>query len=125
VRTTVTASPLERDAVFALLSNRVRRAVVDACRTLDAPVPLPQVADAVAASLFEQSETTTAETAMLTSRLELQLHHRHLPKLDAAGVLTYRADDTVLAELDGDALSQLATASDALSGSRGDTLAAE
>jgi hypothetical protein len=121
----VTASPLERDTVFALLGNRVRRAVVDACRTLDAPVPLPQAADAVAASLFEQSETTTAETALLTSRLELQLHHRHLPKLDAAGALTYRTDDNVVAELDGDALSQLATASETLSGSRGDTLAVE
>ncbi|MUV56871.1 hypothetical protein [Halogeometricum sp. CBA1124] len=98
---------------------------MDAGRTLDAPVPLPRVADAVAASLFAQSETTTAETAMVTSRLELQLHHRHLPKLDAAGVLTYRTDDNVLAELDDDALSQLATASDALTGSRGDTLLAE
>lgn len=111
--------------MYALLGHRIRRAVVAASETLDAPVTLTRATDTVATALFEQSGSSTAETALLTDRLELHLHHTHLPKLAASDVLDYRPAEHTLAAFDGDACAQLQSASESLSDSDADPLAVE
>jgi len=73
----------ESDAVFECLAERRRRAIVAALRHRGA------------ASLRELADSITGPNGG-TERVELELHHRHLPKLADAGLVEYDPDDRTI-----------------------------
>ncbi|WP_121821506.1 DUF7344 domain-containing protein [Halostella salina] len=88
----VPPEPLSPDTVFELLASRRRRFVLYALADTDGEVPF----DALVAQVVEW------ETAGLTpprgheDRVATALHHVHLPRLAAEGVVSYdESDDTV------------------------------
>ncbi|SFR47099.1 hypothetical protein SAMN04488124_1689 [Halogeometricum limi] len=121
----MTSPSLQRDAVYGLLGHRIRRAIVVTARAQDVPTPLSEMTSAVANAIAEQTQTATPDGPMRLSRLEVQLHHTHLPKLEMAGVLTYDADAQLVTEFDADELELLSQASDTLEAEFGGATAAE
>lgn len=66
---------LDADTAFELLSDPVRREVLWACQERDC-VDVDELADSVAGEIDSDPEYVSAD-----------LHHSHIPKLSAAGVL--------------------------------------
>jgi|GEM_PF-539049 len=69
------------DAALDALADRRRRSVVERVARVDEPIELDDLADRVADSDDDRDDVA------------IDLHHRHLPKLDDAGFLTYDAED--------------------------------
>jgi len=84
----------ESDVVFECLADRRRRAIVAALR------------DRGAASLRELADSITDPNDR-TKQVELELHHRHLPKLADAGLAEYDPDDRRIEPTDGAAAADV------------------
>lgn len=72
-----------RDDLFALLTHRRRRRVLAVLRDAEEPSTLEEVA----AELARRSRGDPGREHL--ERVRLSLHHWHLPKLAAAGVVDY------------------------------------
>lgn len=82
--------------IFAdVLSHPRRRLVFELLRGNDKPLALADVASEVAA--HERALPGTEPTSESVRRLKLTLHHLHLPKLAAHGVVTYDSEQRVVA----------------------------
>jgi hypothetical protein len=68
------------ETVFEVLADETRRGI---CRFLVAEAPSVVTVDEIAASLTDDDAARR--------RLALNCHHRHLPKLDEAGLIEYDA----------------------------------
>lgn len=66
------------ETVFEILADRDRRAI---CRYL--------VSEASGVATVEEIADALTETEASSQRLALNCHHRHLPKLDDAGLIEY------------------------------------
>ncbi|MDS0298201.1 hypothetical protein NDI76_05560 [Halogeometricum sp. S1BR25-6] len=115
---------MERDVMYGLLGHPFRRALV-ADDALRAPMSLSRTADAVTDVLTSTPEPATPDAPRATSNLELHLHHTHLPKLDAAGVIAYDAAERTVVDVDEAAVARLSGVSETLTAECADALASE
>jgi hypothetical protein len=113
---------MERDVMYGLLGHPFRRAVVAAGDALRAPMSLSGTADAVTDALASAPEPATPDAPRATSNLELHLHHTHLPKLDAAGVLAYDATERTVVDVNEAAVARLSGMSETLAAECADAL---
>lgn len=74
---------LDFDRVFDGLAHQDRRIVLARLVTTDETVPLDELAEHVA------TNKSLAETDDVTQAVAIRLHHTHLPKLDAMGLVDY------------------------------------
>ncbi|NHN47274.1 helix-turn-helix transcriptional regulator [Halostella sp. JP-L12] len=79
------------DDVFSVLADRRRRQILRYLHEADPPEGLESIADAV------------GDRAGAPPRRELRiaLHHKHLPKLDATGLIEYDAGDNRVVDAEG------------------------
>ena len=77
-------NPSQRETVFDLLSNALRRDVLAVVCGRDSPADLDEIAETVASD----TESTESRGSALDS-VRVALHHVHLPKLDEVGVVSY------------------------------------
>lgn len=75
------------DGALAALSNPARRHALSAIADREGLVPLLELAWAVASRLHDVDRAGVSRDTL--ERIRLRLHHVHLPKLDAAGLVTY------------------------------------
>lgn len=68
--------------IFSVLAHEYRRSAVSYLARRDATVSVGELVDAVADELDARGGDDRA-------RLAIALHHVHLPKMDAAGVVSY------------------------------------
>lgn len=73
---------------YSLLSSERRRTVLDVLEEQTADIQLTELAFEVA----NQEAGLDAEDSETVMRIKTTLHHNHLPKMDALGVLTYDPD---------------------------------
>lgn len=71
-----------------LLSAAHRRATLDVISSADAPIELEELTEMIVA---REGEGEPVDPATI-DRVACCLHHQHLPKLDAFGVLRYDAE---------------------------------
>jgi|AntRauMinimDraft_4_1070384.scaffolds.fasta_scaffold00048_22 DNA-binding transcriptional ArsR family regulator len=82
--------PLDLDAVFAALGHPRRRHLLSALADRDGEQSLTRLAtDVVARESDQPRESVSTEACQ---RCRIALHHAHLPKLDALGVVDYDPD---------------------------------
>jgi hypothetical protein len=79
---------LEPTTWFEVLADDHRRTALAVLGERDGPVGLDALARAVAARVATES---TDERPTATRRIAITLHHHHLPKLAAAGLVEYDA----------------------------------
>ena len=91
------ADALDRSTVHDLLSSERRRHVLD-CLDDHGSLTLPDLADEVAAREHDEPFQYVPEDAVLT--IYLSLYHTHVPKLEAAAVVSYDQDSDVIALAD-------------------------
>lgn len=111
--------------MYGLLQHPFRRAVVAAGDVLRAPISLSGTADAVMDVLASDPGLAAPNAPRAVPNLELQLHHTHLPKLDAAGVLAYDAAEQTVVDVDEAAVARLSGVSQTLVVECADALATE
>ncbi|MFC6827119.1 DUF7344 domain-containing protein [Halopelagius fulvigenes] len=80
-----TPSGYSSDDYFAVLSEKYQQTVVSILVGKDRSVNLSPLAEEVA-TVLEGDERDVKQ-------VKTRLHHHHLPKLDAAGLLEYRSED--------------------------------
>jgi hypothetical protein len=86
------------DELLRLVSDRRRRAVLNHLRENgDGAVTVDELVDGIPADGFGSADERTAR-----ARVELQLRHVHLPKLDAAGIVEYDAGSATVRYRPGD-----------------------
>lgn len=86
-----TGEQLPLDALAALLGNARRRFVLRYLQLRDAPVPIEELAEAVARWECDDLDEVTPHRK---DCIRASLHHVHLPKLADAGLVRYdRAGD--------------------------------
>ncbi len=87
---------VSRDELFQLLSNRRRRFALHACRTVETPISLSDLAEQVAAWEYEKdiADVTPEERR----RVYTSLQQTHLPSLVEAGVLDVEDKQVSLSE---------------------------
>ena len=78
------------DEVFAVLADRRRRQILRYLHESDPPEGLESIADAI----------ENRHGAPPRRELRISLHHKHLPKLDAAGLIEYAAGDNRVVDAD-------------------------
>lgn len=86
-------SPGERErknTLFSVLSSHRRRYVLYACNQVDGETTLSDVAEQVAA--WEYDKTAAEVTSTERKRVYTSIQQHHLPKLEAAGLLTIDGD---------------------------------
>ncbi|SFG99094.1 hypothetical protein SAMN04488063_3497 [Halopelagius inordinatus] len=86
------------DEHLAALGDEHRRAVVEVLAAEDRPVRLSRLAESVVAEMRDDSFGTPSHDDIDCAKLEL--HHHHLPKLDAAGVLDYDYEESRIVPTD-------------------------
>lgn len=79
------------NTVLSAVANEHRRAILDALdnaseKTLEYDVLVDRVADRV------RDEDAKRESAEHRQRVRIELHHTHLPKLDEARIIDYKAE---------------------------------
>lgn len=87
-RTVRRTTHLSEDERNRLLASERRRVTLDVLADRTAPVSLRDLAAAVAA---HEADVRTDDEAV--ERVAITLHHVHLPKLAALGVVDYDADE--------------------------------
>ncbi|WP_135820038.1 DUF7344 domain-containing protein [Halostella litorea] len=85
-------SPDRWDGLLRALSHRDRRRALRELRERGRPLALGELAAAVAA----HEAGTSAPSTDRVRRVEIALHHVHVPKLRAVGLVTYDADRNVV-----------------------------
>ncbi|ELZ27344.1 hypothetical protein C474_18399 [Halogeometricum pallidum JCM 14848] len=108
--------------MYGILRHPFRRAVVAAGDALRAPMSLSGTADAVMDALASAPGPGAPGAPRAVPNLELQLHHTHLPKLDAAGVIAYDADEQTVVDVDEAAVVRLSGVSETLAAECADAL---
>jgi hypothetical protein len=83
------------DATLALLNDH-RRHVVDCLAERECPVPLESLAEAVAT---READADAGDARLDGDEIASPLHHTHLPKLAAAGVVEYDAEERTVLEV--------------------------
>ncbi|MCU4801640.1 hypothetical protein OB920_14775 [Halobacteria archaeon HArc-gm2] len=83
------------DELFDVLTTERRRRVLSIMGGYDSPVPVERLAQDVAAQEADVAAMTVPESTVRD--VHVSLHHRHLPKLDDAGLLDYDHDDRTVA----------------------------
>lgn len=91
ITTSPTDTNLSLDAIHGLLSTRRRRYTLYYLYLNENPVAVTDLADQVAE--WEHDETPLPENCQ---RTYTTLYHAHIPKLEAAGAVTYHQDDDTL-----------------------------
>lgn len=94
---TMTTSDTDRlDEIFSVLSDSRRRYALYFLRSQSGPVDCRYLANEIAR--LEAAGDRDAATDETVERIELQLHHKHVPKLEAAGLLAVssRGDSVAL-----------------------------
>ena len=84
------ATPVDRETVFSILSNRRRRYVLHFLKGRDGPVELRELSERIAA--WENGCRPERITSKERKRVYAALHQSHLPKMDRAGVVSYDRD---------------------------------
>lgn len=92
------------DSLFDVLADARRRHALASLRENDGAASFDELADAVAARERAERPATGAENVALS------LHHRHLPKLEQAGMAERTADTVSLTERGESALETLPVA---------------
>jgi DNA-binding transcriptional ArsR family regulator len=77
------------EVVATLLADEDRRRAVAALRTMEGPVALADLAEALAEGAADGAADGTTPAEGATTATTVSLHHSHLPKLDDAGVVDY------------------------------------
>lgn len=76
------------DTIYSLLSDRRRRSVVAVLSDRNSPIELRELATAVTETASDPDDGPPNATREVVTTL----HHVHLPKLDAAGVIDYDSE---------------------------------
>ncbi|WP_132058736.1 DUF7344 domain-containing protein [Halorussus amylolyticus] len=84
-------SALEVGEVLELLSERYRRHAVACLDGQPCPVPIERLTDQVAGREFQQPPNNVS--MIKRTQIATALHHSHLPKLEAAGIVVYDTDN--------------------------------
>lgn len=100
------------EAAATAYGDERRRIVFDAVESLDGPAARTEIASVVADHVTEGTDASAS-----VENIAVQLHHRHLPQLDRAGLIDYdadegtavRTDDVELPRIDGDSLASAAS----------------
>jgi repressor of nif and glnA expression len=79
------------DEVFSVLADCRRRQILRYLHESDSPEGIESIADAI----------EDRHSAPPRRELRIALHHKHLPKLDAAGLIEYAAGDNRVVDADG------------------------
>lgn len=87
------------DEYLAVLGDDHRRAVVEILAEKERAVILSPLAREVTAKTQDVALETPTEAEI--ERMELELHHNHLPKLEDAGVVDYDHEINVVAPTEG------------------------
>lgn len=98
------------ETIAALLTDARRRRAVDVLADRDARIRLRDLAAAVAA---REREIDPDGGSAATDEIAVSLHHRHLPKLDRAGVVDYDARANVVVPERAESLTRVASALEA------------
>lgn len=85
-----TSPQLSESDVFALLSHRRRRLVIRILQNF----PLPLTADEIATLVGECEYDDPSDDRLEV--ITLSLYHKHLPKLEDAGVVAWDRDDGIV-----------------------------
>jgi hypothetical protein len=85
------ATGLEPDTLFELLSNSRRRAVLYVLYTRGRETPLSELVDEVARLDRDGPERSVSDPER--NRVYVSLYQTHLPKLDGHGLVTFDTDD--------------------------------
>jgi hypothetical protein len=99
-----------REEVFDAVKNLRRRYVLYYLQRYGGPVELGEIADQVAA--WENDTTVQEVSARQRKSVYSALHQTHLPKLEAAGVLRYDSDRSMIEPTERAARLDLKLASD-------------
>ena len=103
-------TPPSRDEVFDAVKNLRRRYVLYYLQRHSGPVKLGELAEQVAA--WENDTTVAGVSPSERKSVYSALHQTHLPKLQAAGVLQYDPERSLVATTDDAAEMDLKLASD-------------
>jgi hypothetical protein len=87
IETIIETDAEDWDAVLACLADRRRRVVLSTLSTSDTPIDRLELATAIAHTVHGDSDPNGSVKPVLQ-----ELHHTHLPKLEAAGLCTYDTD---------------------------------
>lgn len=79
------------DEVLSVLADGRRRQILRYLRESDLPEGIGSIADAI----------EDRHGAPPRRELRIALHHKHLPRLDAAGLIEYAAGDNLVVDADG------------------------
>lgn len=93
------------DEAFEALAHRRRRVAIDFLRRRDGPATLSELAAEVAAREREGDGECTDGVA--PERVQISLHHVHVPKLVEAGILEREGDEAVSVSEDVDQLDPI------------------
>ena len=77
---------IDRDVWISVVSNPVRRQIIEILRTADRPVSVADLAMQLARQPNDTRDEPDWERAQ---ELRVTLHHRHLPKLDYVGLVEF------------------------------------
>ncbi|QLD88185.1 hypothetical protein HWV07_03700 [Natronomonas salina] len=77
---------IDRDVWISVVSNPVRRQIIEILRTADRPVSIADLAMQLAQQPNDNRDEPDWERAR---ELRVTLHHRHLPKLDYVGLVEF------------------------------------
>lgn len=89
---------LSTDTAFELLAHHRRRRLLRCLREYDTPITLADLADEVA--IREHDASLADIPAETVKRVYLSLYHRHVPKLEDAGIVTYSQQRDAVAVTD-------------------------
>lgn len=76
---------------YEVLADKTRCAVITYLATVNSSVSLDALVDDVAVSLV-----SAGVDPQVRERIEIRLHHIHLPKMDNAGVIDYDPDEQLI-----------------------------
>jgi hypothetical protein len=98
-------SPSERSRIYDVFSDLRRRYVVAYVSDAGRPVSREELSDALASR--NASERADAVTELTRDDAAISLHHIHLPKLTAAGIVEESAEGVSLTEFGERSLSSI------------------
>lgn len=83
------------DELFDVLTAERRRRVLSLLTSRQSPVPVEELAHAVAAEENDAEAATLSESTV--REVHITLHHVHLPKLDEVELIDYERDERTVA----------------------------
>ena len=86
---------LSQDVALSLLSHQRRRSLLAVLRYYDEPLTLSDVARAIA--VREETAALSELDEAYVDKIEMDLHHRHLPKLAEHGMIEYDPEERTVA----------------------------